>query len=463
MKSESLCQGPARTAANLRQQLTTTCADAWFRGVLASEGADRVVRDAGLLVAPLRKARRRMKAHLAAPSCQLVVKFRGPPASYAHRACPVMEQRTGNKDSVVAVRAEGSSYRLVPSADANHPTEKKGAVAPSNFLLALPRTPGCAARAPGHEAVGNHASNAGCAVSRDRSRGADAGANGSPTLPSQAARVTLFDLRNVWQNGPKLSQRESASGGRWVKASETLVSQLRAAGRLGNTEGCLPNSELTRKEAGSTAKLLTQHPSKSPIWAGLSTANHEPRRLNGVMTTCTRRASNISSSRRKCARPSAARGRKFCQARPCGVEVADSQFGNVHSKGFFIRADPIGGRGPERATRPAPHGADRVFLVDSFGQPGARFAHNRSFAGGPGRFGVRVLVSRRGSRGATALAGVERVLLCAAAVGSAAQRPALMGHTLLLSDVADFMAGLCEVTLEGAARQQCPRRLPIHW
>ena len=56
--------------------------------------------------------------------------------------------------------------------------------------------------------------------------------------------------------------------------------QLRAGEWLGNTEGCLPNSGPTRKEAGrnqDTAKLLTHHPSKSAIWAGLSTANQEPR------------------------------------------------------------------------------------------------------------------------------------------------------------------------------------------
>ena len=98
-----------------------------------------------------------MKACLAAPSCQLVVMFRGPPASHAHRACPVMAQRTGNivgaarldaelrqtakmEDvpranwqghracSVMAVWAEGlgrRSNRLVPSADANRPTAKE--------------------------------------------------------------------------------------------------------------------------------------------------------------------------------------------------------------------------------------------------------------------------------------------------------------------------------------------------
>ena len=71
-----------------------------------------------------------------------------------------------------------------------------------------------------------------------------------------------------------------------MKAGEGKAQpQLRAGGRLGSTEGCLPNSEPTRKKAGrnqDAAKLLTQHPSKSAIWAGLSTANQEPRRLNGA-------------------------------------------------------------------------------------------------------------------------------------------------------------------------------------
>ena len=96
------CQGPARTAANLRNDMRRRLR---FRGVLASEGADRVVRDAGLVGAPVRKTRRWMKARLAAPSCQLVVMFRGP-ASYAHRACPGMAQRTGNIAGAARLDAE---------------------------------------------------------------------------------------------------------------------------------------------------------------------------------------------------------------------------------------------------------------------------------------------------------------------------------------------------------------------
>ena len=93
------CQPPAAVNNDVCRRLQ-------FRGVLASEGADRVVRDAGLVGAPVRKTRRWMKARLAAPSCQLVVMFRGPPATYAHRACPVMAQRTGNIAGAAHLDAE---------------------------------------------------------------------------------------------------------------------------------------------------------------------------------------------------------------------------------------------------------------------------------------------------------------------------------------------------------------------
>ena len=75
-----------------------------------------------------------------------------------------------------------------------------------SFLRALPRAPprgGCAARAPGHEAVGNHASNAGCAVSRDY--GADAGVNGSSRLYPAKPLGLLFLIS---KKGLKLSQRD---------------------------------------------------------------------------------------------------------------------------------------------------------------------------------------------------------------------------------------------------------------
>ncbi|CAJ1387849.1 unnamed protein product, partial [Effrenium voratum] len=85
------CQPPAAVNNDMCRRLR-------FRGVLA--------RDAGLVGAPVRKTRRWMKARLAAPSCQLVVMFRGPPASYAHRACPVMAQRTGNIAGAARLDAE---------------------------------------------------------------------------------------------------------------------------------------------------------------------------------------------------------------------------------------------------------------------------------------------------------------------------------------------------------------------
>ena len=73
------CQPPAAVNNDMCRRLR-------FRGVLASE------RDAGPVGAPVRNTRRRMRARLAAPSRQRHVP--GSPASYAHRACPVMAQRT---------------------------------------------------------------------------------------------------------------------------------------------------------------------------------------------------------------------------------------------------------------------------------------------------------------------------------------------------------------------------------
>ena len=81
-----------------------------------------------------------------------------------------------------------------------------------SFLRALQRAPprgGCSARAPGHEAVRNHASNAGCAVSRAYS--ADAGVNGSPRLYPAKPLGLLFLIS---QRPEKGSEAQPAGKGK---------------------------------------------------------------------------------------------------------------------------------------------------------------------------------------------------------------------------------------------------------